>query len=395
MDHSMIYHASTLQTVDLQDISTRICKPLPSITPLSTNCIQKYIQFVYYTKCPQSIVSECSQLSWINFWLYSNTLSTQAKNQYLLTSASNYFLAPQAGPGGFCIASPLNATTSKSSNCYVTATANNCASLNNNYAATLCLKGDCSSSSTSITVTTPTAGGSSCSNVLTGMTITYSIGTSGTSYIISGVTITPTYSTVAYGSTVLVSLSMTVSSLVSSSGNPGYRLGKPITISPSVFAIGDPTTGTCHTTSTGSTLSLLFGQSATYSCRSTSPCTTSYYIDSLIKSSISIQKYASQSTDTITVSGTSSGKNGCTYESYNLQILYSYSGWSLDPQYYIVGATLSGQNSSDNSTNPSKKYLSVSWIYTDPQSVSTPPSNFFYTYFSYLWTPLKQKFGLS
>jgi hypothetical protein len=198
------------------------------------------------------------------------------------------------------------------------------------------------------------------------MTITYSIGTSGTSYIISGVTITPTYSTVAYGSTVLVSLSMTVSSLVSSSGNPGYRLGKPITISPSVFAIGDPTTGTCHTTSTGSTLSLLFGQSATYSCRSTSPCTTSYYIDSLIKSSISIQKYASQSTDTITVSGTSSGKNGCTYESYNLQILYSYSGWSLDPQYYIVGATLSGQNSSDNSTNPSKKYLSVSWIYTDP-----------------------------
>jgi len=275
-------------------------------------------------------------------------------------------LAPQPGPGGFCIAGILNATTSKSSNCYVTATASNCASLNNNYAATLCLKGDCSSSSTSITVTTPSAGGSSCSNVLTGMTISYTIGKSGTSYVLSGVTISPTYnSTVTYGSTVIVSLSVTVNSPVSSSGNPGYRLGKPITISPSIFTIGDPTTRTCYTSSTGSTLDLLFGQSATYSCVSPSPCSTSYYIDSLIQSTISIQKYAFQSTDTITVIGTSSGTNGCKYESYNLQILYSYSGWSLDPQYYIVGASLSGQTSADNS-NPSKKYLSVSWVYTDP-----------------------------
>ena len=395
MDHSMIYHAPTLQTVDLQAISTRICKLPPSPTLLSANCKQKYTQFIYYTKCPQSIVSERSQLSRACFWLHSNTLSTQANNQYLLTSASTYFLAPQPGPGGFCIAGPLNATTSKSSNCYVTATASNCASLNNNYAAKLCLKGDCSSSSTSITVTTPTAGGSSCSNVLTGMTIAYTIGTSGTSYVLSSVTITPTYSTVTYGSTVVASLSVTVSSPASSSGNPGYRLDKPITISPSIFALGDPTTGACYTTSTGSTLSLLFGQSATYSCISASPCSTSYYIDSLIKSSISIQKYASQATDTITVSGTSSGTNGCSYESYNLQILYSYSGWSLDPQYYVVGASLSGQTSADNTTNPYKKYLSVSWLYTDPQSLSTPPSNFFYTYFSYLWTPLKQKFGLS
>ena len=395
MDHSMICHACTTLTEAQLAISTKICKLPPSPILQSANCISKYTQLINYTKCPQSIIPKCSQFSWTHFWLHCKTFLTQATNQYLLTSSSTYFLAPQPGPGGFCIAGPLNATVSKSSSCYVTATASNCANLNSNYAATLCLKGDCSSSSTSLTVTTPTAGASSCSNVLTGMTISYTIATSGTSYVLSSVTITPTYSTIAYGSTSIVSLSVTVTSPASTSGNPGYKIGKPITISPSISTIANPTTGACLTTSSGSTLSLLFGQPVTYSCTSSSPCSISYYVDSIIKSSISIQKYASQSTDTITVSGTSSTADSCNYQTYNLQILYSYSGWSLDPQYYITGATLSGQKSADTTANPPKKYLSVSWIYTDPESVSTPPSNFFYTYFSNLWTPLKQKFGLN
>jgi hypothetical protein len=144
------------------------------------------------------------------------------------------------------------------------------------------------------------------------MTIAYTIGTSSTSYVLSSVTITPTYRTVSYGSTVIVSLSVTTTSPASTSGNPGYRLGKPLTISPSIFAIANPTTGACLTTSSSSPLSFLFGQPAIYSCSSSTPCSVSYYIDSIIRSSISIQKYASQSTDTITVSGISTA-NSCNY----------------------------------------------------------------------------------
>lgn len=85
---------------------------------------------------------------------------------------------------------------------------------------------------------------------------------------------------------------------------------------------------------------------------------------------------------------------GCKSEHYKLNILYSSNGWLLDPQYYIVAASLSATAAPDNST-PTTKYLSYSWTYVDPSSVSTPPSNSFYTYFSYLWTPLKQKFGMA
>jgi len=69
-------------------------------------------------------------------------------------------------------------------------------------------------------------------------------------------------------------------------------------------------------------------------------------------------------------------------------MLYSHNGWSLDPQYYIIGAMLSDKGTSDGS-NPTKKYLKIDWLYVDPTNVTTPPSNNFYSYFSYLWTPLK------
>lgn len=85
---------------------------------------------------------------------------------------------------------------------------------------------------------------------------------------------------------------------------------------------------------------------------------------------------------------------GCKAQTYTLNILYSSNGWLLDPQYYITAATLSAAGTADGS-NPSSKYLSVVWTYVDPSTVSSPPTNSFYTYFSYLWTPLKEKFGMS
>ncbi len=148
--------------------------------------------------------------------------------------------------------------------------------------------------------------------MLTGLTVAYTIASTGSSYSLSGVSITPTYSNVNFGSTVVVTVSQTATTPSSNSGNPGYQLGKPLTISPVLSAVGNPTTGVCYTTAGASgSLVILFGQSASYSCTSPSPCSTSYYIDSLLTSTITIQKYASKSAAVITVSGTGATLNGC------------------------------------------------------------------------------------
>ena len=159
--------------------------------------------------------------------------------------------------------------------------------------------------------------------------------------------------------------------------------------------MGNPTTGVCYTTTgaTGST-TLIFGQDAVYRCQSASPCATSYYIDALLTTTFTITQYADQSTTTITVSGTGAATN-CNYESYTLEVIYSYGGWELDPQYYVVGAKLIPSFSPDSPTAPTTKYMKVKWVYVDPKTVNSPPNNLFYQYFSYLWTPLKQQFGLN
>ncbi len=72
-----------------------------------------------------------------------------------------------------------------------------------------------------------------------------------------------------------------------------------------------------------------------------------------------------------------------------MEIIYSYAGWELDPQYYIVGAKLVSLNSPDTATDPPTKYFGVSWIYVDPKTINTPPDNLFYEYFDDLWRPLK------
>jgi hypothetical protein len=243
----------------------------------------------------------------------------KATNQYLLSAASTYLLAPQPGPGGFCVGGPLNATVSKTSSCYITPTSANCATLNSNYAGTICLQGVCSSSYTAVSITAASINGTTCSGVLAGMTITYSLTSSGSSYVLSSVNVSPVYKSITIGSTSIVTLIVTVTSPTAYSGNPGYQLGKPVTISPSLSAIANPTTGVCYlSTSTSGSISLLFGQTSTYSCLSSSPCSNSYYIDSLLTSTITIQQYASQSTNTITVSGTGASLKGCSNEAYTL-----------------------------------------------------------------------------
>lgn len=159
------------------------------------------------------------------------------------------------------------------------------------------MDGQCTGSSTAQTITASTVSGTTCNNVLTGLTISYTLSSNGANYILTGVSITPTYTNINFGSTVVVKVTKTVTSPTSTSGNPGYQLGKPITISPSLSSISNPSSGACYTTgSAAGSISILFGQSAAYSCLSTSACSNSYYIDSLLASTIIIQKYASQST---------------------------------------------------------------------------------------------------
>lgn len=177
------------------------------------------------------------------------------------------------------------------------------------------------------------------------------------------------------------------------SGNPGYLQGKPITMS-NIASIIDSTTSNCATSSSGSAISVPFNVKQTFACSSPTPCSSNYYIDTLAaNNSLTINKYASQSTETITVINNAASV-GCLAETYTLTIFYTVDGWLLDPQFYITSAVLTAVAAPNNGT-PSKKYLSYEWRYVDPSSVSNPPQNTFYTYFSYLWTPLKQKFGLN
>lgn len=231
--------------------------------------------------------------------------------------------------------------------------------------------------------------------MLTGLAISYTIGSVLGVYTLSAATITPTYSTVALGASTVVTLIRTITTPTTTSGNPGYHLGKAVTVTSTLSAIGDPATGTCYVTGAAAgTTTLLFGESATYRCESPTSCALAYYIDSLLTSTITIQQYASQSTTTVAVTGTSPNTN-CNYEGYTLELVYSYNGWELDPQYYVVGAKLIPSFNPDVQVAPATKYLTVSWVYVDPKTITTPPSNNFYQFFSNLWTPLKQRFGIA
>lgn len=195
--------------------------------------------------------------------------------------------------------------------------------------------------------------------------------------------------------TITVTITRSISNAnTAMSGNPGYLQGNPITMSGGIFSVTNPTDNNCVNVAnsvTNGKISVPFGVNAEFQCSSPNPCSSSYYIDSISQISLTLNKYASTS-DTVTLGGTSS--TNCAIETYTVNILYSYNGWQLDPQYYIAAAYLTTSTSPDTAT-PTSKYLRFNWLYVDPSSVSSPPQNSFYTYFSNLWTPLKQKFGIS
>ena len=98
--------------------------------------------------------------------------------------------------------------------------------------------------------------------MLTGVTIAYTITSTLAAYSLTTATITPVYSTVALGGTSFVSVSRTITTPAPSSGNPGYLLGKPITITaPATFnAVADPATTNCYAAGAAAgTISILFG----------------------------------------------------------------------------------------------------------------------------------------
>lgn len=194
--------------------------------------------------------------------IFRTFIEIQTTNPYLRDTATTFFHVPRPGPTGTCIAGVLNVTTAANTYyCHVTPTANNCASLNSLYGGTICLDGTCATSSTAQTITAATVSGTNCNNVLTGLTVTYTVSSTQSAYVISAATITPIYTNVAFGTKAIVTLVHTPTAPVSFAGNPGYQGGKTVTITPALSAMANPTTGVCYTTTgaAGST-TLLFGQ---------------------------------------------------------------------------------------------------------------------------------------
>jgi hypothetical protein len=175
----------------------------------------------------------------------------------------------------------------------------------------ICLKGDCSAFSTFTTFTASTVSATTCSNILSSVTITLTLTSTGTVYQLSSATVASNYeASVAHGTTVNVAVNVVVNNVaVAVSGSPGYQVGKAVKMVSAIPAIGDAD-GNCRTTAAGS-LPISFGVAQTFSCKAVTPCTTAYIVDTIGKSTISVQKYASKSSDLITVSGTSATLNTC------------------------------------------------------------------------------------
>lgn len=314
-----------------------------------------------------------------------------------MTSTTSYLYVPMPGIGGICTPRLVNLTTSGTFTCRVIPTIENCAYLNVPYAGTssICLNGACSSNSSTYTFNSSVLSGTSaCQYIVTGFSLSGTLSYSSGSYSIQSppVISTSTNPSASLNTEYAVTVSINLASANTvRSGNPGYLQGKSITMVGGIGNILNSATGNCAT-SAGVLTDVPFAVDRTFSCPSPSPCSNSYYIDTLGNLSLTINKYASQSIEAITASSNIS--LGCKAETYTLNILYSSDGWVLDPQYYIVAASLTASPTADG-TDPTTKYLSLKWTFVDSSTVSNPPSNNFYSYFSYLWTPLKQKFGMN
>jgi hypothetical protein len=233
------------------------------------------------------------------------------------------------GVGGICTPGLVNLTSSGTYTCKVIPTTENCASLNTAYAGTnsICLNGLCSSSSSSYTYSSSTVSGSNCQNIATGFSLSAVLGYTSGSYTLQSPTVSVSSNPSASLNTqytVTTTISLTTAN-TAKSGNPGYLQGKAITMSGGIAGIVNSATGNCATASTNAAISIPFAVDSAFSCSSPSPCSSSYYIDTLGSLNLTISKYASQSTDTITVGGNAT--LGCTAETYTLNVLYSSDGW--------------------------------------------------------------------
>ncbi len=125
--------------------------------------------------------------------------------------------------------------------------------------------------------------------------MTATLGYSSGSYSLSSVVYAPNTISVTYGGEIQVKVQISLTtSTQQKSGNPGYIIGKPITMTNGIGEILSSTSGICSTSATGA-LTIPFGINTVYSCPSPLPCSASYYIDSLSSITLTVNKYASQS----------------------------------------------------------------------------------------------------
>lgn len=159
-----------------------------------------------------------------------------------------------------------------------------------------CRDGSCSLKTLLTAIVPATVVGSSCNNMVTAQAIAITLSSVGAVYVIEAISVNLTQENVDFSVNKVYPIKTTITitkspSTVTYPGNPGYIMGKPVKLDNAGvsqnFQIAD-STGNCLTTPTTSTpptstVSLLFGQNAVYSCTANNPCSNSFYIDQLIK----------------------------------------------------------------------------------------------------------------
>jgi hypothetical protein len=185
--------------------------------------------------------------------------------------------------------------------------------------------------------------------MITSQTINIALESSGLNYKISSILISISQGDINFGGNQRYSIKTNInvqlpSTVKTYSGNPGYQFGKPLVMnnsanSFSLYQIAD-SSGNCVNSGSTAT-SVLFGQNSVYSCVSSNPCSSTLYIDSIIKQTgLLIQKWASGSTSTVSVGGTSSTANSCKSQTLVWNIMYTEAGWVADKQNYIIGSQM-------------------------------------------------------
>ncbi len=128
----------------------------------------------------------------------------------------------------------MNFTASGTYSCKLIVTSSNCASLNSAYAGSIkiCTSGDCSAFSSTVTVASSTLGSTTCDNIIKDFTLSATLGySSSAGYTLASISYTQNPVSLAFGSELQVKVTISIAtSSPKKSGNPGYIIGKPITM---------------------------------------------------------------------------------------------------------------------------------------------------------------------